>query len=307
MKTLCDYTDNDNNFYLFLKYINAGTLLNLIKKTQGIDENKAFKYFKQAISAIMFLYENNLVHRDLKPENLPKKKYIEIKLEASNFNKTNLTNNLTNNKNIPSFLNDIPPPTFFNKVQTPSYTPPSTKSKNISLYFSYQKIAPLSSEFFLLSSNNDDNHFDSVLDMIQKKNRKITNKEEGKFHMVSKSEFINLVKNMIDKTPEISISIAKSNNLDSIKEESSDNRSKNKANKSSSPVNIQKNSRNNLSVQSDNYNKSLFFNTSNQVKQKDRMDRSMNESKRIFKLLKNKSTVTKENHIDPKVTNLNKE
>jgi hypothetical protein len=238
----------------------------------------------------------------------PEKKYIEIKLEDSNFNQTNTTNNLTNNKNIPAFLNDIPPPTFFNKVQTPSNAPPSTKSKNISLDFSYQKIAPPSSEFSLLSSNNDDNLFDSVLDMVQKKNRKNTKKEEGKFHKVSKSEFMNLEKNMIDKTPEISISISKSNKLDSIKEESSDNTSKNKANKSSNQVNIQKNSRNNLSVQYDNYNESLFFNTSNQFKQKDRMDRSMNESKRSIKQLKNKSTSSpKKIIIDPKVTDLNKE
>ena len=62
--------EDENNFYLIMEYINCGTLFSLIKKSKCIDEKKAFKYFIQAVSAVNFLHENNLVHRDLKPENL---------------------------------------------------------------------------------------------------------------------------------------------------------------------------------------------------------------------------------------------
>ena len=57
-------------FYLIMEYINGGSLFSFIKKTKGVDEKKAFKYFIQACAAVNFLHENNLIHRDLKPENL---------------------------------------------------------------------------------------------------------------------------------------------------------------------------------------------------------------------------------------------
>jgi len=42
----------------------------LIKKSKGIDEKSAFKYFIETASAILFLHTNDLIHRDLKPENI---------------------------------------------------------------------------------------------------------------------------------------------------------------------------------------------------------------------------------------------
>jgi serine/threonine protein kinase len=53
-----------------MDYVNGGTLFNLIKKSKGLDEKIAFKYFINASAAINFLHENNMVHRDVKPENL---------------------------------------------------------------------------------------------------------------------------------------------------------------------------------------------------------------------------------------------
>lgn len=53
-----------------MDYVNCGTLFNMIKKKNGMDEKTAFKYFIHTAAAVNFLHENNLVHRDLKPENL---------------------------------------------------------------------------------------------------------------------------------------------------------------------------------------------------------------------------------------------
>jgi len=62
--------EDDKFIYLILEYINYGTLFDTIKNSNGFDEDKAFKYFIQTVSAVCFLHDNKLIHRDLKPENL---------------------------------------------------------------------------------------------------------------------------------------------------------------------------------------------------------------------------------------------
>lgn len=62
--------ETEDSFYLIMDYINSGTLFTIIKKSKGMDEKRAFKYFIQVTSAVFFLHEHNLIHRDLKPENL---------------------------------------------------------------------------------------------------------------------------------------------------------------------------------------------------------------------------------------------
>ena len=53
-----------------MDYMRDGTIFNLIKRSNGMDEKTAFKYFISSVSAVNFLHNNNLIHRDLKPENL---------------------------------------------------------------------------------------------------------------------------------------------------------------------------------------------------------------------------------------------
>jgi serine/threonine protein kinase len=62
--------EDDKNFYLIMEYANSGTLFNAISKSNGMEEDVAFKYFIQTVAAVYFLHQNNLVHRDLKPENI---------------------------------------------------------------------------------------------------------------------------------------------------------------------------------------------------------------------------------------------
>ena len=67
---LYSHFEDDKSFYLIMDHSNSGTLFNVIKRSKGLDEYSAFKYFIQAVSAVSFLHENLLVHRDLKPENM---------------------------------------------------------------------------------------------------------------------------------------------------------------------------------------------------------------------------------------------
>jgi len=62
--------EDKDYIYLVLEHVNSGTLFELIKNGNGMEEKKAFKYFIQTVSAVNFLHDNNLIHRDLKPENL---------------------------------------------------------------------------------------------------------------------------------------------------------------------------------------------------------------------------------------------
>lgn len=67
---LYSHHEDEENIFLLMDYSNSGTLFNLIKKSKGLDEKRAFKFFIQTVAAVHFLHENYLIHRDLKPENL---------------------------------------------------------------------------------------------------------------------------------------------------------------------------------------------------------------------------------------------
>jgi serine/threonine protein kinase len=56
-----------NNCYLVYEYCNGGTLLNLIRKEQRLEEKRALLIFKQLLEAFKVLNKNSIMHRDLKP------------------------------------------------------------------------------------------------------------------------------------------------------------------------------------------------------------------------------------------------
>lgn len=64
------FHEDAEKFYIILDYKNGGTLFNFIKRTHGVSEQEAFKFFFQVAKAVEYLHDRDLVHRDLKPENI---------------------------------------------------------------------------------------------------------------------------------------------------------------------------------------------------------------------------------------------
>lgn len=62
---------NDPDFhYLFLEYADAGELFDKIEPDTGMPAAYAQFYYRQLISGLKFIHDNDIVHRDIKPENL---------------------------------------------------------------------------------------------------------------------------------------------------------------------------------------------------------------------------------------------
>ena len=72
--------EDRNYFYLLMEYAKKGNLYQLIQKKKGLDENEAFHYFIQVVSAIHFLHMNGYAHRDIKPENILLDRNGQVKL-----------------------------------------------------------------------------------------------------------------------------------------------------------------------------------------------------------------------------------
>ena len=67
---LYNMKETENEIQILLEYAEKGSLFDLIQKTNGLDELKAFEYFIQIVNAVYFLHQNNIIHRDIKPENI---------------------------------------------------------------------------------------------------------------------------------------------------------------------------------------------------------------------------------------------
>ena len=68
--TLYGYAMTPSCYILFMEYVEGGPLLNYVVKHRRLKEDHAREFFRQLLSAVKYLHENNVVHRDLKIENI---------------------------------------------------------------------------------------------------------------------------------------------------------------------------------------------------------------------------------------------
>ncbi|KAL0279359.1 UNVERIFIED_CONTAM: hypothetical protein PYX00_000938 [Menopon gallinae] len=62
--------ETTHRVYIIMEYAENGSLLDVIRKDQYIDEIRARRYFRQLVDAVEYCHERGVVHRDIKCENL---------------------------------------------------------------------------------------------------------------------------------------------------------------------------------------------------------------------------------------------
>ncbi|XP_076268584.1 testis-specific serine/threonine-protein kinase 3-like isoform X2 [Rhynchophorus ferrugineus] len=62
--------ETTHRVYIIMEYAENGSLLDIIRKDQCIDESRSRKWFRQLVNAIDYCHERGVVHRDVKCENL---------------------------------------------------------------------------------------------------------------------------------------------------------------------------------------------------------------------------------------------
>jgi serum/glucocorticoid-regulated kinase 2 len=62
--------EDDFYFYIFLEYANGGDLFHYIRRYGRLEEEKAFGYFEQILSALDYCHVKKMVHHDVKLENI---------------------------------------------------------------------------------------------------------------------------------------------------------------------------------------------------------------------------------------------
>ncbi|WP_422428073.1 MULTISPECIES: Stk1 family PASTA domain-containing Ser/Thr kinase [Bacillales] len=65
-----DVTEDDENFYLVMEYIEGLTLSEYIQKNQPLDVDTILNFINQIINGIKHAHDTKIVHRDIKPQNI---------------------------------------------------------------------------------------------------------------------------------------------------------------------------------------------------------------------------------------------
>ena len=74
------YHRDDESLYLMLEYAEEGSLLDLVKETNGLPEHLVAVYIAQVLKALAYLHSRGVIHRDLKAANILLTKKGEVKL-----------------------------------------------------------------------------------------------------------------------------------------------------------------------------------------------------------------------------------
>lgn len=65
-----DVTEDDENFYLVMEYIEGLTLSEFIQKNHPLDVDITLNFINQIINGIKHAHDTKIVHRDIKPQNI---------------------------------------------------------------------------------------------------------------------------------------------------------------------------------------------------------------------------------------------
>jgi serine/threonine-protein kinase len=75
-----DVTENDENFFLVMEYIQGLTLSEYIKQHKPLDVQTVLNFTKQIIDGIKHAHDNQIVHRDIKPQNILVDENLTLKI-----------------------------------------------------------------------------------------------------------------------------------------------------------------------------------------------------------------------------------
>ncbi|KAJ8935327.1 hypothetical protein NQ314_012882 [Rhamnusium bicolor] len=77
--------ETTHRVYIVMEYAENGSLLDIIRKDQYIDETRSRKWFRQLVDAVDYCHERGVVHRDIKCENMLMDLEWNIKLSDFGF------------------------------------------------------------------------------------------------------------------------------------------------------------------------------------------------------------------------------
>ena len=82
---LYDYFNDETYFYLIIEYCQSGTVINLMKQDMNKIQLNLVEYAREALTAMVYMHNNQTAHLDIKPSNLFVDSYGHIKLADFGF------------------------------------------------------------------------------------------------------------------------------------------------------------------------------------------------------------------------------
>lgn len=77
---LLDVIENQKMICMVMEYAPGGDLFDYIAKFQKLDQQEAWRIFKQLVTAVGYMHSQGFIHRDIKPENIFLDSALNVKL-----------------------------------------------------------------------------------------------------------------------------------------------------------------------------------------------------------------------------------